>query len=232
MSRVDHELDQKIPFVPDWIGIYHNFTPFWIRTIGFLLMEERERAMDAVRDFLDSMAALYAFAAEVYQQNFSTTRRPFYLRRPGFIMIHLTDPHLMCIPSLHVMAVIRTYTKFAAMLRALGEEETYAAQLAELKKGANDITESILYVKQHSVNCVSAGMYAMTRFDETLFPPDEAERFTVKLFVTSGRPDAADAGAIRTHIISLYRRFVEEGHSAARWEDPLLAFLHAQPQVG
>ncbi|GHV53586.1 hypothetical protein AGMMS49579_12620 [Spirochaetia bacterium] len=233
MSQVDHELDRKIPFSPAWMGIYGDFTAFWIRSIGFLREELEEGTVDAIRDFFDSMGALYRFAAEVYQKNLSTTRRPLYLRRPGFILIHIFDPHLMCIPSLHVMVVIRTYTKFAAILRSLGEEERYAPQIAELKKGALDITEAILYVKQHSVNCIAAAMYAMTCFDPVLFPLSEAEDFVSRLFAEPvlGEPplvDQQDGEIIKNHIVNLYRRFLSECPAGEAWDMPLINFLRSQ----
>lgn len=233
VSQVDHELDRKIPFSPAWMGIYGDFTAFWIRSIGFLREELEEGTVDAIRDFFDSMGALYRFAAEVYQKNLSTTRRPLYLRRPGFILIHIFDPHLMCIPSLHVMVVIRTYTKFAAILRSLGEEERYAPQIAELKKGALDITEAILYVKQHSVNCIAAAMYAMTCFDPVLFPLSEAEDFVSRLFAEPvlGEPplvDQQDGEIIKNHIVNLYRRFLSECPAGEAWDMPLINFLRSQ----
>jgi hypothetical protein len=261
VSQVDHELDKKIPFTPDWIGIYLDFVAFWIRSIGFLLQEYREKArgtaeqgataqeklvvaVAAVKDFLDSMGALYAFAAEVYQKNLSTTMRPFYIRRFRFLLVHAFDPHLMCIPSLHVMVVIRTYTKFAAILRSLGDEKTYAPQIAEIKKGALDITEAILYVKQHSVNCVAAALYAMTCFDAELFPQAEAEDFISRLFTEDSSEELSataklskigpvEGAEIRNHIENLYRQFLVEhretsnktSSGAASWDTPLIRFL-------
>ncbi|GHU54455.1 hypothetical protein FACS189442_0700 [Spirochaetia bacterium] len=226
MSQVDHELDKKIPFRVDRIDVYHDFTAFWIRSLGFLREELGEGTTDAVRDFLDSMSALYRFAAEVYQKNLSTTIRPLYLRRPGFILIHILDPHLMCIPSLHMMVVIRTYTKFAAILRSLGEEEHYAPQIAELKKGALDITEAILYVKQHSVNCIAASMYAMTCFDGELFPPSEAEDFVSRLFTEPA--DQQDGEIIKNYIVNLYRHFLSERPAGEAWDMPLINFLRSR----
>jgi hypothetical protein len=185
VTGVDHPLDRKIPFVPAWVTIYLDFVGFWLRVLAFLLRSYRRRAFGAVREFITSMGELYAFAAEVYQKNFSTTGRPFYIARPRFFLIHLVDPHLMCIPSLHVMVVIRTWTKFAAILRSLGDAERLAPQIEEMKQGALAITQAILFVKQHSVNCIAAALYAMTCFDEALFPPEEAEAFTGLLFADS-----------------------------------------------
>ena len=254
VSRVDHPLDLKIPFIPSWITIYLDFIAFWVRMLSFLLRIYRRRAYTAVSEFLTAIGELYRFAAETYQKNFSTTNRPFYIARPRFFLIHLADPHLMCIPSLHVMVVIQTYTRFAAILRSLGETESCSDHIEEMRRGALTITHAILLVKQHSVNCIAASLYAMTCFDEKLFPPEEAEVFTALLFeelppIPSSpaghlpknyrvRPEAAprikllaaDAAEIKTHIINLYRRFLAEGKTARDWTEPLLRFLQQSPK--
>jgi hypothetical protein len=136
----------------------------------------------------------------------------------------------MCIPSLHVMVVIRTYTSFRRILRSLGEDGPMALRIEEVRRGALAITEAILYVKQHSVNCIPAAMYAMTCFDPPLFPPEEAADFVSRIFREPGSPERGEA--IREYIISLYRRFLAEGRTARSWKDPLLAFLAAQPPAG
>lgn len=225
VSPVDHPLDRDIPFRPWRVGTYLDFTAFWIRCASFLLSHYGRRAIGAAGDFIVSIGRLYSFAAGVYTRNFSTTARPRYYRHPRFALIHALDPHLMCIPSLHVMLVIRSYTAFRAHLRALGGEARFAAQIESCRLWALDITEAVLYVKQHSVNCVSAAMYAMTRFDPLLFPPDEAEAFAADLFTAPASPPAREA--IREYITVLYRRFLEEGKNAKDWAEPLLAFLAA-----
>ncbi len=225
VSSVDHPLDERIPFRPDWVRIYLDFVPFWIRTAGFLIKRYGKSAEQAAADFVDSMGLLYSFAGKVYRENLSTTRRPRYLKHPRFVLIHLTDPHLMCVPSLHVMIVIRCYTKFRDIARALGEEEALEPFIEELYRGALAITESILFVKQHSVNCISAAMYAMTRFDAELFPPEEAERFARDLYGDGAGLPEETGEAVRRHIHELYRRFMEEGERCDDWRRPLLDFL-------
>jgi hypothetical protein len=252
VSKVDHPLDRKIPFVPSWVTIYLDFVTFWIRMLSFLLRRFRHMAYAYVGDFLVSMGKLYAFAAETYRKNFSTTERPFYIARPRFFLIHLVDPHLMCVPSLHVMVVILTWAKFAAILRSLGEAENCAAQIEEMKRGALAITQAVLFVKQHSVNCIPAALYAMTCFDAELFPPEEAEVFTALLFepppVFSQTPlanyrahpsaaprtalPAQDIAEIKAHIIGMYRRFLAERTAEQSWKEPLLKFLRQMPFVG
>ena len=236
VTRVDHPLDRQIPFLPGRVNTYLDFVAFWVRTVGFLLRIYGRGAFEPVRNFLRTMGGLYAFAAELYRKNLSTTKRPFYIRHPRFLLIHLVDPHLMCIPSLHVMIVIRTYTLFREIIKNLHEENRLTSQAEELYRGAIGITEAVLYVKQHSVNCISAAMYAMSRFDPALFPQAEAERFVSDLFSDAenlvplnekekSRQQAAEE--IREYILSLYRRFVVSGN-APDWTEPLLNFLKEQ----
>ena len=129
------------------------------------------------------------------------------------------------------MVVIRTYTLFREMIKTLGDEGRFAAQAEELRRGALAITEAVLYIKQHSVNCIPAAMYAMTRFDPGLFPPEEAERFTSGVFFEAGKPDKADGDEIRRYILSLYRRFLAQGEAGEDWKKPLLDFLKEQPRI-
>ncbi|MFP3042459.1 hypothetical protein LQZ19_11650 [Treponema primitia] len=230
VTSVDHPLDERIPFTPRWVNIYLDFVAFWIRILGFLLKHYGRRALNPVKDFLNSMNRLYQFSAEVYSKNMSTTRRPYYIARPRFFLIHLTDPHLMCIPSLHVMVMILSYTRFREILRSFGDEEALAGRIDEINSGAALITEAILYVKQHSVNCVAAAMYAMSRFDPAMFPPEEAEIFVSRLFtpLATKLPGLApeDGVIIRDHIITLYRRFMADSRDSGEpWEAPLIRFL-------
>jgi len=244
VSGVDHPLDKKIPFVPSWVTIYLDFVHFWIRMLTFFLKRYGRRAYPYMRDFIYSMGKLYAFAAEVYTKNLSTTKRPFYIARPRFFVIHLVDPHLMCVPSLHVMVVIHTYTMFAKIAKALGDEEKLKGQIEEMKQGALAISQAILYVKQHSVNCIPAALYAMTKFSPELFPSKEAEAFINLLFSPAPDPSNAPQGCrvhpaaspstklpesdiaeIKAYILSQYRRFLAEGKTAQFWGEPLVNFL-------
>jgi hypothetical protein len=228
VTRVDHPLDLKIPFLPGKVKVYLDFIAFWVRCLGFLLRQCGREALEPVRNFIESIGKAYAFAAEVYRTNLSTTDRPFYIRRLRFLLIHAVDPHLMCIPSLHVMIVIRTYTLFEEIIKTMGNEKQFAAQAEELRRGALAITEAVLYIKQHSVNCVSAAMYAMSRFDPSLFPPAEAERFASDLFIEGIEGEnltKEDGEEIRNYIIALYRRFLAEGEKSEDWKKPLLDFL-------
>jgi hypothetical protein len=125
------------------------------------------------------------------------------------------------------MVVIRTYTAFQAIIRSLGDTERFAPQLEEIKQGAVTITEALLYVKQHSINCVAAAMYTMTCFDKTLFSPEEANDFVSRLFRHTQSPTPQDRTRIRNYIREQYRGFLAEAQGAASWEEPLLRFLRS-----
>jgi hypothetical protein len=99
----------------------------------------------------------------------------------------------------------------------------FASQIGEVRQLALDITEAILYVKQHSVNCIPAAMYTMTRFDPGLFSVEEAEDFVSALFTRPFSP--GKSAAIRAYIISRYRHFLAEGRNGGDWKEPLLKFL-------
>jgi len=244
VTNVDHPLDEKIPFIPSWVTIYIDFTQFWIRILSFFIRRYGRRAYVPIRDFIASMGNLYAYAAEIYKKNLSTTKRPFYIKRFRFLVIHLLDPHLMCIPSLHVMVVILTYTKFEEIAKHLGDGEKLSSQIQEMKQGALAISQAIFFVKQHSINCIPAALYAMTVYSPDLFPQKEAEKFISLLFSPASskenipggcrfhpaaapltRINASDQVQIKDHILKLYRQFLEEGKTAKIWYEPILKFL-------
>jgi hypothetical protein len=228
ISQVDHPLDEKIPFKPEKVKIYQDFINLYAKIMSFLLRHFKESRLH-VKHMIGSMGTIYAKAGEVYAQNYSTTNRPRYLKHFRFVVIHVFDPHLLCIPSLHVMVVVRAYTQFRDILRKLGEEENCAALIEEARQRALTITEAVLCIKQHSINCISAAMYAMTCFDD-LFPQEEAEQFARDLFIDADFISKDDAEAVRDHIIGLYRQFLEQGKESTSWEKPLLDFLASHPR--
>lgn len=226
---VDHPLDEQIPFIPEKVDIYLDFVYFWIRAAAFLMERYGAAAEEAVASFVEAMGRLYSFAAEVYRQGFSTTRRPRYFKKFRFIIIHTFDPHLMCIPSLHVMVVCRAYTNFRAIAEQLGAEDALAPYIDELKRGALAITESILYVKQHSVNCIPTAFYALSAFDPALFTPEEMEAFSQDLFMDAShiRPETREA--LLNHIKTLYYDFIKQKNTEEDWSQVLVNFLETKP---
>jgi hypothetical protein len=71
----------------------------------------------------------------------------------------------------------------------------------------------------------------MTRFDQPLFPKEEAERFVSQLFIRAKIPNHEDAKIIGMYILELYTWFLEKGNTAQSWEEPLLTFLRLKGAV-
>jgi len=241
VSNVEHSLDSFIPFNPAFVNIYLDFIGFWVRIVGFLGKHRKTSGLRMAADFIDSITMLYPFALKVYSKNLSTTLRPACNKTFRFRIIHMFDPHLMCIPSLHVMIVIHAYTAFRQFVQELGEEKSLQPLTEKVYAGALTITEAILYVKQHSINCIAAALYAMRRFNPALFSADDAEAFVNRLF-TGGAADippeyapfytgplvhTEDAPRLREQIMSLYQSFVKT--DASDWTTPLLDFLISLP---
>jgi hypothetical protein len=206
VTNVDHPLDAEIPFLPKYVDIYMDFSGFWIRRLAAVLRKEGKQA---ARAFIADIMEIYERAATVYKQNMSTTARPRYLKSPHFVTIHLLDPHLMCIPSLHVMLMIYTGVR---------------CQVPGVREHALRITDSVLFIKQHSVNCISAAMYAMTCMLGEKFPPEIAGQFADQIFTLSHDASVPRADEIRAYIKSLYHQFLS-GYDEKQWEKPLLDFL-------
>jgi len=244
VTRVDHTLDELIPFIPGFVPIYLDFIPFWIRVAGFLCIHGRKKGgVKMAGEFISSITSLYTFAFQIYRRNLSTTNRPRYTKSFRFKVIHTFDPHLMCIPSLHIMIVIHTYTAFRYYAQKLEEEALLKDLEKEIYNGAIAITEAILYIKQHSINCVAASLYTMRCFDSLLFSAWDAVTFVKDLFNLD--PSELPAGYVpyykgplvvskdipkfKGHIMSLYLSFMNArtGH----WMAPLLAFLDSMPKT-
>ncbi|MCL1815819.1 MAG: hypothetical protein FWG27_08395 [Treponema sp.] len=242
VSRVEHTLDDKIPFNPLFIRIYLDFSAFWIRILGFLCRHGKQGRVLAA-DFITSITDLYSFAFLVYSKNLSTTDRPRYKKGMRFRLVHLLDPHLMCVPSLHVMLVIHGYTVLRRFLYCLGKESELNGLAEKTFKGAQAIAEAILYVKQHSINCIAASLYAMRHFDSSLFSAADAEVFVQGLFSTEEAEDipgeyapyykgpliqAKDMECLRKHIMELYGFFMNSDNND--WTAPILNFFKTLPQ--
>lgn len=220
---VDHPLDEQIPFRPERIGSYLDFIAFWIRPMGYIRRRFGARAFARYAvEYLRLIERCYREAADVYRAGMTTTRRPRYYKG-RFLAIHLFDPHLLCVPSLHVMIVVLTWTFFRRVFAELGAGASETQALgAELFAGAVDITESVLFIKQHSVNCLPAALYAMTRITPADVTPDDVATFIAQLF--EGAPlDATPE--IRDHISTVYERLLRDGAADANWQATVQRFI-------
>lgn len=223
---VDHPLDAGVPFSPDRIDAYLDFVAFWIRPLGHIGRRFGQEAQYRYTvEFLELIERCYREAADVYRDQMSTTRRPRYYKG-RFLAIHLLDPHYLCVPSLHVMVVVLAWTFYRRAFAELGADAEEAAALnRELFDGAAEITETVLYIKQHSVNCIPAALYAMSRITPGDFTPADAAAFMERLFVDAPAVSDTDAAGIRESIRDTFDRLTDEGRSDAEWAAPVRRML-------
>ena len=208
--HVDHPLDKRVPFLPSKVGVYFRFIDFWIEPLSMLIKRYGVwRGSALCKPWLHAIKKVYQSGGKVYGGYLSTTDRPDYTEDKHFQLIHRADPHLLCVPSLHIAIIVLCFTYY----RALFDREGFSTSDKQLwnqslYSEAVAIAESVLYIKQHSVNCIPAALYMMT-----MQFPDLVQQA------------AADATAIRSHILSLYRSYLAQGAAAAHWWEPIHAWL-------
>lgn len=222
--NVDHPLDENIPFEPSWVGLYNTFTTFWMKSAGWLLKTFGKEAVDDIAAFTRDIALLYDAAGDVYGKCQSTTNRPKVIADFNFIVIHIFDPHLHCIPSLHVMVCAYTGFMTSEIIKKHADDPSkYQAELDWLYKNSLEIIESVLLVKQHSVNCISAG-YFMTSMLFDSFRDNWAARYMDEMFADD--PKGINNPAETTeHIKKLYTRFINDYKISGDRAQVLLNFL-------
>lgn len=228
VAWVDHPLDKKVPFQPHHVSIYLSFTSLWVKSISFVYREFGKQSLPDIIKFVEHLTSLYLESAKVYLQIQSTTNRPRYIGGFYFKVIHLFDPHLHCIPSLHVEIVGLNYTFISALIDKYAEDPAkYQREKDYLWRKAVLITNSILLIKQHSVSCVAAGLFTLTANDFP-FDQNDAEQIINALFTGTG--NTLPAGEeIRSYIQKLYRYFLDERRNKAS-SKVLVNFLHAYPR--
>ena len=161
--NVDHELDKLIPFSADYMKIYMGFIPLWIKSIYFIYLEFGNISLPFVAEYINNIGQLYKSGFDVSDRCQSTTTRPGSGRNIPLKMMHWADPHLHCVPSLHVMIVCFNHLRIGTIIMELaGGTDGYEAELEYLGNQAILITNSILFMKQHSINCIPAGLFALS----------------------------------------------------------------------
>lgn len=225
--HVDHPLDDKVPFEPKRVTVYLDFINFWIRPLEMMIDRfGAHKAMKFVREWIKLITLAYHEAGRMYKFRMSTTNRPDYKEMKEFRQIHRADPHFLCVPSLHISIVVLVYSFY----RNLFKREHFTEQEStlwnkELYEGAVKIAETVLYVKQHSVNCIPAALYMMTKLVPDLFTPDDAVGFINDLFKNETDVSAEDRRAIVNHISFMYERLLLEGCHDDDWRAPVQRWI-------
>jgi hypothetical protein len=222
---VDHELDGHIPFEPDRVELYLSFIQIWVRAASLMRWQLGRKANRDISRFLHGLSDCYMEAWEVYRRCMSTTVRPAKAANRHFRMIYATDPHFCCIPSLHVMIVVYAVIRSQAIYERHDRMDLGEAMVEDLYQQAVDITETIIFVKQHSVNCISAALYMISNMYPR-FGREQARHFIGHLF----RQDlpAREFGQIDAYIYRLYERFMDDPRClGGAYTDVLVDFLLA-----
>ena len=225
--HVDNPLDKKIPFNPRCIADYLGFVRYWICPLTLLIRSLGvKRAVPHFARFFRSLKKAYKSAASVYRFRLSTTDRPHYKRRIYFAGVHLLDPHYLCVPSLHITVVCLAYS----FMRNVFESENFPQEEndvwnAELYEGAVNIAETVLYVKQHSVNCVSAALYMTTKIFPELFSRQDALGFLDSMFKARKDIPAQDKNQVLDYMKNLFLEFSNQGEACSDWSEPVKNWL-------
>lgn len=207
VAQIDHPLDKNIPFTPEWVNIYLDFIKVWVFGVVWMRKYFGPKAMKYIYAIIKDMKSLYRTASKVYLQCQSTTIRPPKVK--GFGTIHATDPHLHCLPSLHVMIIIYTGFFFPKVIEKIAAEvnckDDFTEESNHFRTQALIITESILYVKQHSINCIPAALFTL----KNLFPGIESEYGVefIKNLLSESKPAVTEREKISAYMVSLYKRF-------------------------
>lgn len=225
--HVDHPLDKKIPFIPEKVKIYLDFINFWVRPIAMLAKKFGFlHASVLAKQWLIRFRKLYQLSAKIYHFRLTTTNRPKYKQMREFRKIHALDPHFMCVPSLHVAIVFLASGFYRHLFMTEDFTETEKQELGkEIYDGALEITETVLYVKQHSVNCIPAALYLVTSNFPDWMSADDARKFIDNLFVKPEGFGLEDAYKIREHIKMTYEKYLVDGAKSEHWYDPIYDFL-------
>ncbi len=224
---VDHPLDKKIPFLPEKIDIYLDFINLWVRPLAMLVKKFGFwHASELTKKWMLRFRKLYKDAAKIYKFRLSTTDRPKYKEMREFRQIHFIDPHFLCVPSLHVATVFLVH----GFYRHIFEEEDFTQTeksnwSKEIYSGAIEITETVLYVKQHSVNCIPAALYLVVKNFPEWTSIEDARKFIDELFLKPEGFSDEEAYQIREHIRLTFEQFLIEGKKSQKWYEPIWNFL-------
>jgi hypothetical protein len=209
VAVISHPLDDSLPFDPTLFARYLGYFTAWIKTLGSLHRRYGRAAMGEIEGMMRDVIRLYDACGRVYRscQSTTTTRRPAP-HNPFYLLIALFDPHLHCIPSLHVLTICYNYYRTRQIAKKLEPRGVAGNRLVEeTYRLALRITEATLLVKQHSLLDIGPSLFLLSR----LFPDfkdREIRRFVSDLFSAPGRLDPELAIRIRGLIVDSYTRMV------------------------
>jgi hypothetical protein len=228
VATLAHPLDREIPFRPREVVTYLGYLTFWFKTLRWFYDRIGRAALPDIRRSMDEVLRLYREAGAIYRrcQSTTATRAPLPWH-PYFSLIYLLDPHMACIPSLHVMLICHNDLGAARILRRHGLRGAEAERLQEaVQEEAARIIEAVLLVRQHSLLDVAPSLFLLT----ALFPGDYGRRqvgvFVGRLF-RDWPIDRSAKARMRALLLSTYDEFLNGWEARGRrgHREQILEFL-------
>ena len=226
VKRVDHKLDSKIPFKPEFAQCYLDFVNYWIRPMCMTM--KRYGSFEGIKlsaEYVRYMIMLYKEAYKIYSHCLTTTVRPKPTTK-ATKGIQCWDPHYLCVPSLHIAIVVLTIGFYKMLFEREEFTEPEKDQWnSELYTHGIEIAESVLYMKQHSVNCISAAIYMVTKTAPELLTEEMSIDFIDSMFKDSIYVEKTDSKEITSYIKKMYKDLMEESRNSDDWTSPLKEWL-------
>ena len=226
--NVETDIDDKIPFVPDHVDTYLDFVNFFVQPMDMLKKRlGYKRASQYLCLYLKFLTRIYRNSSLIYRFCLTTTTRPKYYKSHKFRTIHFFDPHLLCVPSIHVAIAAGTYAWFKQCFKiGIFPKEEAEQYLEEIRNKAVRIVESVLFIKQHSVNCIPLALYMLSStMNKSFFSAHDAADFIDALFRESPEINSEVRQEILEHFYYMYDRTLLESRFSADWQDCIRRWL-------
>ncbi len=225
-KNVDHELDEKVPFCPEKINCYLDFVNYWIRPLCLILKRYGiTQGIKLACEFVCYITKAYKDAYKIYTHSLTTTRRPSSSNKT-VQFIQFWDPHFLCVPSLHISIVLLMIGFYRMLFEREGFSESEKEMWnSEIFLHGIEIAESVLFMKQHSINCLSAALYMMTKTSPEIVDEKIAKEFIASLFSTSNEVDEDEVLKIRSYIQTMYFDLIKESEKEKDWTVPLKKWI-------
>ena len=226
VTSVDHELDNTVPFREDCFGIYIDFINYWIRPLSMMIKKFGHRkGVGLSVEYLNRIVTTYNEAYKVYSRNLTTTVRP-KPQTKAVKIIQRVDPHYCCVPSLHIAIIVLTISFYKMLLnREDFSEDERKNWYDEIYSHGIKISESVLYMKQHSVNCIPAAIFMMTVTFPDIMNRELAEKMICDLFKNEDDVAEENKNEIRRYIQNFYNRMMDECTIPEQWSQVVLDWL-------
>jgi hypothetical protein len=206
---VSHPSDDSLPFVPSLFRRYLSYFTTWLNTLSYLYRIYGKMVLKDIEKMMRDVVRLYEVSGSVYRHcQSTTTSRRSAPTNPFFLLIALFDPHLHCIPSLHVLTVCYNYYRTRQITARFDPDGASGRRLAaQTYAAALQISEAILLVKQHSLLDIGPSLFLLSR-EFPGYDDGEIRRFVSDLFPDTAVVDRRTGQRLRAVILSSYERLL------------------------